>query len=219
MSGETRAAALPLLYSFRRCPYAIRARLALRQAGLAVQLHEVSLRDKPAAMLALSPKGTVPVLQLPDGTVLDESLDIMLWALAQSDLDGWLAGAKTVDAEAMALIARNDGPFKALLDRYKYANRYPEFPAAHYRDEAVALHLAPLDAQLAAQSDAARPGLLGARVSLVDAAIFPFVRQFAAVDADWFVNAPLPALRAWLQRWLDSALFQAVMEKVTAGEG
>lgn len=219
MSGETRAAALPLLYSFRRCPYAIRARLALRQAGLAVQLHEVSLRDKPAAMLALSPKGTVPVLQLPDGAVLDESLDIMLWALAQSDLDGWLAGAKTVDAEAMALIARNDGPFKALLDRYKYANRHPEFPATHYRDEAVALHLAPLDALLAAQSGAARPGLLGTRVSLVDAAIFPFVRQFAAVDADWFATAPLPALRGWLQRWLDSALFQAVMEKVTAGEG
>lgn len=219
MSGETRAAALPLLYSFRRCPYAIRARLALRQAGVAVQLHEVSLRDKPAAMLALSPKGTVPVLQLPDGAVLDESLDIMLWALAQSDPAGWQAGAKTVDARAMALIARNDGPFKALLDRYKYANRYPEFPAAHYRDEAVALHLAPLDAQLAAQSDAARPGLLGTRVSLVDAAIFPFVRQFAAVDADWFATSPLPALRGWLQRWLDSALFQAVMEKVPAWDG
>jgi len=213
VSGETRAAALPLLYSFRRCPYAIRARLALRQAGVAVQLHEVSLRDKPAAMLAMSPKGTVPVLQLPGGTVLDESLDIMLWALAQADPDGWLAGAKSVNAEAKALIARNDGPFKALLDRYKYASRYPQFPAAHYRDEAVALHLAPLDALLAAQSDAARPCLLGARISLVDAAIFPFVRQFAAVDAAWFATAPLPALRAWLQRWLDSALFQAVMEK------
>lgn len=239
--------ALPILYSFRRCPYAIRARLALRQAGVTVELCEVSLRNKPAAMLALSPKGTVPVLQLPDGTVLDQSLDVMLWALGQHDADGWLAACQSggegvaagvLSASVQALIARNDGPFKLLLDRYKYANRHPEFPAAHYRDEAVALHLAPLDALLA-QADAMSlgkaggagaadaadplcvpgPGLLGPRMTLVDAAIFPFVRQFAAVDADWFTTAPLPALRAWLQRWLDSALLRAVMEKAVVGEG
>jgi len=108
---------LPVLYSFRRCPYAIRARLALAQAGLPVELREVALRRKPAEMLALSPKGTVPVLQLPDGQVLDESLDIMRWALQQADPQGWLdAGPQALAAE---LIALNDGPFKALLDRYK----------------------------------------------------------------------------------------------------
>ncbi len=236
--------ALPVLYSFRRCPYAIRARLALRVAGVSYELREVTLRAKPLAMLALSPKATVPVLQLPDGSVLEESLDIMLWALGQGDADGWLApvasplgdgaqdaGRPRLSAPAEALIARNDGPFKALLDRYKYANRHPEFPPQHVRDEAVALHLAPLDAMLAASVNAvsgavaggapaiAGPGLLGAGVSLPDAAIFPFVRQFAAVDPAWFASAPLPALRAWLARWQGSALFQAVMEKGAVWEG
>ena len=115
---------LPVLYSFRRCPYAMRARLALRVAGVPYELREVALKAKPAAMLALSPKATVPVLQLPDGSVLEESLDIMAWALAQSDPEGWLAQGSP--EEAQALIERNDGPFKHLLDRYKYANRHPE---------------------------------------------------------------------------------------------
>ena len=114
----------PLLFSYRRCPYAIRARLALWQAGVAVQVHEVSLRDKPAELLRLSPKGTVPVLCLPDGTVLEQSLDIMGWALAQHDPDGWLQAAPL--ETMLALIAQNDGPFKQLLDRYKYAERHPE---------------------------------------------------------------------------------------------
>jgi len=197
---------LPVLYSFRRCPYAMRARLALRVAGVPYELREVALKAKPAAMLALSPKGTVPVLRLPDGTVLEESLDIMVWAQAQSDPGGWLVtGTPT---EVQALIARNDGPFKVLLDRYKYASRHPECTAEQYRQQAVDLHIGPLNARLATAHC-----LLGAGPSLADAAIFPFVRQFAGVDEAWFAQAPFPALRAWLNEWLESPLFQAVMEK------
>lgn len=200
---------LPLLFSYRRCPYAIRARLALWQAGLAVQVQEVSLRDKPAELLRLSPKGTVPVLCLPDGMVLEQSLDIMRWALAQHDPDGWLQAAPL---EAMlALIAQNDGPFKQLLDRYKYAERHPERTAIEWRDEAVRAHLADLEARLHHQ-----PCLFGHNWSLADMALLPFVRQFAQVDRVWFDATPaLPALRAWLQRGLDLPLFAAVMAKPT----
>lgn len=198
---------LPLLFSYRRCPYAIRARLALWQAGVAVQVHEVSLRDKPAELLRLSPKGTVPVLCLPDGTVLEQSLDIMRWALAQHDPEGWLQAA-SMD-EMLALIARNDGPFKQLLDRYKYAERHPERSAADWRDEAVHAHLSALDTRLQAQ-----PCLFGVHWSLADMALLPFVRQFAQVDRVWFDATPaLPALRAWLQRGLALPLFATVMAK------
>jgi glutathione S-transferase len=195
---------LPVLYSFRRCPYAIRARLALWQAGIAVELREVVLRDKPAELLAISPKGTVPVLQLPDGRVIDESLDIMRWALERHDPDAWL-GVAEADEQA-ALIERNDVDFKPLLDRYKYVDRHPERTRAQWRDAAVATFLAPLEAQLGG-----RRCLFGAAPSLADAAIFPFVRQFAGVDGGWFDQAPLPSLRAWLTRWCDGALFSAVM--------
>ena len=197
---------LPVLYSFRRCPYAMRARLALRVAGVPYELREVALKAKPAAMLALSPKATVPVLQLPDGSVLEESLHIMAWALAQSDPDDWLAQGSS--AEAQTLIERNDGPFKHLLDRYKYANRHTEFTAEQYRQQAVDLHIGPLNARLAATHY-----LLGAGPSLADAAIFPFVRQFAGVDEAWFAQAPFPALRAWLNEWVNSPLFRDIMEK------
>lgn len=197
---------LPTLYSFRRCPYAIRARLALRQAGIDVALHEVALRDKPAALLALSPKGTVPVLHLADGRVIDESLDIMRWALAQADPAGWLTAAPA--EQVNALIAINDGPFKRLLDRYKYPQRHPELPQQHYRDEAVALLLNTLERSLTQ-----RPCLLSEQPSLADMAILPFVRQFSAVDAAWFQASSLGALRTWLERMVSSALFTAVMAK------
>jgi UPF0176 protein len=201
--------ALPRLFSYRRCPYAIRARLALWQAGVAVQVQEVSLRDKPAELLSLSPKGTVPVLWLPDGTVLEQSLDIMRWALAQHDPEGWLHAAPM--DEMLALIARNDGPFKQMLDRYKYAERHPERSAADWRDEAVRTHLADLETRLHSQ-----PCLFGHNWSLADMALLPFVRQFAQVDRVWFDAAPaLPALRAWLQRGLDLPLFATVMAKPT----
>lgn len=197
---------LPVLYSFRRCPYAIRARLAIWQAGLEVDLREVVLRDKPPEMLAISPKGTVPVLQLPDGTVIDESLDIMRWALGQNDSDGWLTAAPADEIDA--LIRRNDLDFKPLLDAYKYPERHPARTQAQWRDAAVEMHLADLDARLARHAN-----LTGEGVSIADAALMPFVRQFAGVDRAWFASAPLPALRGWLERWVATPLFVAVFAK------
>jgi len=198
--------ALPVLYSFRRCPYAIRARLAVRHAGVQVELREVALRAKPAALLAVSPKGTVPVLVRSDGPPLQESLDIMAWALAQADPGGWTPPDEATRAREQALVALNDGPFKRLLDLYKYADRHPGHPADQSRDEAVELLLAPMERQLADQ-----PFLRGSAPGLADMAILPFVRQFSAVDPAWFGSAPLPALRRWLDGLVGSALFSAVM--------
>lgn len=200
---------LPILYSFRRCPYAIRARLALRVSGASVTLREVVLRDKPGALIAASPKATVPVLQLPDGSVLEQSLDIMRRALRVHDPQGWLLADEP--HEAQTLIDLNDGPFKQALDRYKYASRHPERTAQAWRDEAVALMLAPLNARLADQRF-----LLRDRPSLADMAIVPFVRQFASVDDAWFGQAPLPHLRTWMESITTSALFVSVMHKYAA---
>ncbi len=204
--------ALPVLYSFRRCPYAIRARMALRYAGVPVDLVEVALRQKPAALLAASPKGTVPVLVKPDGTVIDQSLDIMQWALHQSDPDGWLgdgSGNANINvSEAHRWLTLNDEAFKPLLDRYKYANRHPELTPAEHRSRALDALLRPMEAQLQQTR-----WLLGSQLSIVDVALFPFVRQFAGVDHAWFDMQPLPALQAWLTTWLKSGLFIAVMRK------
>ena len=199
---------LPVLYSFRRCPYAIRARLALWQAGVTVSVHEVSLRHKPAELLRLSPKGTVPVLHLADGTVLDQSLDIMRWALAQNDPQDWRLQAAPAAAQvADGLIARNDSTFKAQVNLYKYAERYPEHSREHYRQQAE-VWLAELEALLAG-----RPYLLADHPSLADAALLPLMRQFAGVEPQWFAEAAYPRLRSWLEGWLASALFKAVMAK------
>ncbi|MHB1084666.1 MAG: glutathione S-transferase [Thiobacillus sp.] len=195
---------LPILYSFRRCPYAIRARLALKYASLPVAVREVALKHKPAAMMDLSPKGTVPVLQLVDGTVLEESLDIMRWALAQNDTAHWL----TDDETEHALIALNDDAFKPLLDRYKYSGQASDHPAEHDRDAAVDLFVAPLNQRLG-QSHY----LLGDTPTLADMAIVPFIRQFAGVDGEWFDSAPLPALRDWLSTMTQSPLFVSIMPK------
>ncbi|BDB19489.1 glutathione S-transferase [Pseudomonas sp. CYM-20-01] len=192
-----------LLYSFRRCPYAMRARLALRYSGVPVQIIEVSLKAKPAEMLALSPKGTVPVLSV-DGRVIEESLEIMQWALAQHDPDDWLLQG---DPAVLALIAENDQGFKYHLDRYKYADRYPEHPMEHYRAEG-AVFLQKLEGLLAG-----RAYLLAEHPSLADMALAPFVRQFAHVDREWFAGTPYQRLQAWLQRVLTSPLFIAVMAK------
>jgi len=192
-----------ILYSFRRCPYAMRARLALRYAGVAVQIEEVSLKAKPAEMLALSPKGTVPVLSV-EGRVLEESLEIMRWALEQNDPQDWrLQG----DAQIDALIARNDGEFKIHLNHYKYAERYPEHSREHYRQQAEVI-LEDLERRLGEQRY-----LLADHPSLADAALLPFIRQFAGVEPQWFAEAPYPRLRAWLQGWLESELFKAIMAK------
>jgi glutathione S-transferase len=193
----------PILYSYRRCPYAMRARMALHYSGIEVDIREIALREKPAAMLAASPKGTVPVLVLPDGTVIDESLDIMRWALAQRDPHAWLKNV--TDSEA--LIVENDGSFKQALDRYKYAERFPEYPQQTYRAQGERL-LSQLETQLQQHAH-----LLGAEPRLADIAIFPFVRQFTAVDPMWWEASPYPALRAWLAHWVESALFDSIMQK------
>ena len=195
-----------LLYSYRRCPYAIRARMSLRCAGITFEVREISLRDKPADMLSVSPKGTVPVLVCDDGTVIDESLNIMHWALAQHDPLGWLAGAS--NPKHQEWISRNDKTFKYWLDRYKYAERYPEFDAPYYRKQALECLLDDLESQLT------RHAFLGGESAVLsDVAIFPFIRQFAAVDPAWFASSQYVATRRWLQYWIESDLFKQIMEK------
>ncbi|CAI8792954.1 glutathione S-transferase [Pseudomonas sp. IT-P294] len=195
------------LYSFRRCPYAMRARMALRYSGVAVDIIEVSLKAKPAEMLALSPKGTVPVLSV-DGQVIDESLAIMRWALAQNDPQDWLLKEDPAgQALIAALIEENDQAFKVHLNRYKYAERYPDQPMAVYRAEGE-VFLRKLD-ELLDGCDY----LLAEHPTLADVALMPFIRQFAHVDREWFAQTPYVRLQAWLQRFLESALFTGVMQK------
>ncbi|HEU0230652.1 MAG TPA: glutathione S-transferase [Burkholderiaceae bacterium] len=197
-------AALPVLYSFRRCPYAMRARLALATSQQACELREVVLRDKPRALLEVSPKATVPVLVASDGRVVDQSLDIMLWALRQADPERWL----TPNLSSMlALVAECDGFLKHHLDRYKYPQRFGVPDGRVHRDQAQTW-LAGLEHRLAQEG-----GVCGPRVALADAAIMPFVRQFAHTDTEWFESRPWPSLRGWLQRWEKSALFACVMWK------
>ncbi len=210
----TPGSALPVLYSFRRCPYAMRARLALVVSGQRCELREILLRDKPPEMLAASPKATVPVLMLVGGEVLEESLEIMRWALQARDRDGWLPGDSVSQQFQQALIAANDGPFKHALDRYKYPNRYAGENAgdcqafAQSQRGLAAAWLLSLDTLLG------RHGwLCGPTAGLADMAILPFVRQFAHTDPGWFAAQPWPQLGAWLGRWESSALFHQVMEK------
>jgi glutathione S-transferase len=200
---------LPLLYTYRRCPYAMRARMALWVAKRDFNAFEIVLRDKPAAMLALSPKGTVPVLQLLDGQVLDESWDIMAWAWSADDSQAWWRKAQT--DENLSLLHCNDGDFKRLLDHYKYPERHASESVNRNaaRDEAMATFLVPLEARLQSQRY-----LGGTTACATDLATFPFVRQFAAIGPHWFETQELPALRAWLAAWLNSPLFEACMVKL-----
>ncbi|MGD9773727.1 glutathione S-transferase [Diaphorobacter sp.] len=208
--------ALPVLYSFRRCPYAIRARLALAISGQACELREVVLKSKPPSLLQTSPKGTVPVLVLPptsDGApvqVLEHSLDIMLWALARHDPGGWLRPSHGTQADMRVLIAQCDGPFKHALDRCKYPNRYPQANPEAERAQASAW-LQGLEARLAKH-----PHLFGTHAALADMAIAPFVRQFAGIDADWWSRQHWPRLQAWLAQWQASPLLHSVMHKLPA---
>lgn len=196
---------MPVLYSFRRCPYAIRARMALNYAGIRVELREVLLRDKPPSMLAASAKGTVPVLILQDGRVVDESVDVMRWALRQADPDDWWRDS--LAAEAQTLVNQNDFVFKKQLDRYKYWDHYPAHPQSHYRAEAESF-LQQLEDRLKRQNF-----LFDDALTYSDVAIFPFVRQFAFVDKPWFDQAPYPNLQQWLREFLESALFLQAMIK------
>lgn len=186
----------PILYSFRRCPYAIRARIALLMGQKTVEIREIELRNKPQSMLEISPKGTVPILQLLDGTVIDESLDIMLWALNTN-----------VKSEQKKLIDTNDTTFKAWLDRYKYYDRYPEHPQHYYREQCeIFLHA--LNERLQKNHF-----LMSDQANLIDVAIFPFVRQFSSVDNAWFEQSQYTALRRWLDNWLTSEIFLTAMNK------
>ena len=191
----------PIFWSFRRCPYAMRARLALAATGAHVEHREILLRDKPAAFLAASPSATVPCLETASG-VLDESYDIMLWALAQGVPAGWMP----MPPEGEALIATTDGPFKTALDRTKYHTRHATSPEAER--PAAMPHLLDLNARLDG-----RNWLFGAAPSLADMAILPFVRQFAHIDKDWFDRQDWPHLRRWLDHFLGSDLFGQIMVK------
>ncbi len=201
----------PLLYTYRRCPYAMRARMALLQAGIAFTAHEIVLRDKPAEMLRVSPKGTVPVLVLPDGRIIEESWDIMQWAFDGRDESGWWQRAQSDICRT--LMGLNDGPFKQHLDGYKYPGRDPSHKApALHREEAERCLLQPLERQLADH-----PFLGGDEPCAADLAIFPFVRQFRGVDESWFDAQPFHATQRWLRAWLDSELFQRCMRKLPTG--
>ncbi len=190
----------PVLWSFRRCPYAMRARLALLSSGQRAALREILLRDKPEAFLKASPTGTVPCLVLPDQTI-DESLDIMIWALGRSDPEGLL----DMPQAGHDWIARCDGPFKTALDRTKYTTRYPDSDPDQARAEACDF-LKDLDRQI--------DGQIFDRRSLADVAIAPFVRQFAFIDKSWFDAQPWPRLQAWLAEFLGSEDLSTIMPKL-----
>ena len=197
---------LPILYSYRRCPYAMRARMALKLAEVAVEIREISLREKPAHMLQVSPKATVPVLVLPDGSVIEESLEIMLFALKKHALAG------NIHAGVIALILQNDTDFKQALDAYKYPERFPTQSQLVYRQQGE-VFLRQLENLLQQNTY-----LFDTTPTFADYAIFPFVRQFSAVDVAWFGgfnqdSANYPKLRTWLKSLVESDLFKSVMEK------
>lgn len=198
---------LPILYSFRRCPYAMRARLALSVSGQECEHREVVLRDRPAELYEASAKGTVPVLVLPDGRVIDESLEIMLWTLGNHDPLGWLPDTPERRAEMLGVIETNDGEFKENLDRYKYASRTPGTDPLVHRELSARVLLA-LNTRLESS-----PFLFGDTASLADMAVAPFVRQFASADRAWFDAEPWEQLRRWLDDFIASELFVGIMGK------
>lgn len=197
----------PILWSFRRCPYAMRARLAIKASGIKVRLREILLRDKPEPFLNASAKGTVPVLELPDGQVIDESLDVMFWALEAHDPQGWLDVRARDKDHVEEHLARLDTEFKHHLDRYKYATRYDDVDESEHRAKGVAF-LVQWDKLLGAQN-----ALSGDTLGLLDYATLPFVRQFRIADNDWFDAQDWPHLHLWLQQFLASDAFAAVMTK------
>jgi glutathione S-transferase len=195
----------PILYSFRRCPYAMRGRMAIKKSGVVCELREVLLRKKPEAMTLASPKGTVPILQLSDEYVLDESIDIMRWALGIRDPDNWL---EKID-EAKPLIDELDYVFKKALDCYKYFVRHPNHPQTYYRKKGEKF-LIILEERLIAHRG---QGLSNTRTTFSDIAVFPFVRQYAFVDKAWFDQTPYSLLKIWLTQHLESELFLSIMNK------
>ncbi len=195
---------LPILYTFRRCPYAMRARLAIHYSGIELEQRDILLKDKPQAMLEASPKGTVPVLVLPNGEVIDESRDIILWALQPGHE---LLGSQQQQVAAEGLLDQCDNDFKPELDKYKYWVGYPEASQMDYRLRAE-VFLQQLEERLT-QHDY----LLGERLSLADIGSYPFIRQFANVDFEWFEQSPYPNVRQWLEGLINSEAFIAIMKK------
>lgn len=194
---------LPILYSFRRCPYAMRARMALYYSSINCILREVDLKNKPSAMLEISPKGTVPVLQLPDGRLIEESLEIIYYSLDQSDPYGLANLTVKTASKAGYLIGKNDVEFVDLLRKYKYSERYPEDTQVSYRNQAEELFLAQYDQMLEGQEF-----LLGKK-SVADIAILPFIRQFALADEEWFFSSKYKNLIKWLNAVIQSEVFEA----------
>ena len=190
----------PILYSFRRCPYAMRARMAIAISQTPVRLREIILRDKPIEMVEASPKATVPVLVDGDN-IIDESLAVMQWALNKNDPEDWRG---SIDPQ---LIEENDGPFKHHLDRYKYATRYADIDPQEHRTAGFEF-LEKLDSQLEESAF-----LNGDKRGFCDVAIFPFVRQFRIPNAEWFDSAPIPNVQRWLKSLMASDLFLTVMKK------
>ena len=199
---------LPILYSFRRCPYAIRARMALFYCGVSVDLREVVLKNKPASMLLYSPKGTVPVLVLEDGRVIDESIDIVNWALSVSDPLQLIGGFSIAELEEFRLLQEtNDFIFKPQLDRYKYADRHPEGSASDYRENCL-VFIESLESRLEQ-----KPFLMGDKKTVADIIILPFIRQFAHVDKSWFDSSKYFHVRRWLNDEIESSAFLDIMKK------
>ena len=193
----------PCLYSFRRCPYAIRARMALAYSAIRVEIREIKLSNMPQEFLDLSPKATVPVLRLGDGTLFEQSLDIMHWALSIADPQQWLVD----DSDSQELIRQNDEDFKPLLDTYKYANRFPRLSQQGHRNGAE-YFLRQLEDKLCQH-----PFLVSERITITDVAIMPFIRQFAGVEPKWFEQCEFAGVRRWLNQQIDSELFKSVMSK------
>ena len=197
-----------ILYSFRRCPYAIRARLAILTSGINVEIREVTLNDKPPALLRISSKATVPVLITADERIIDESIDIMNWALNQSDPEKWLPSDTKEEQLTSELTYVNDQTFKHFLDRYKYSDRYPENSELYYRQQAE-LTLINLEYNLTQNIY-----LVSNRLTVADVALLPFIRQFAFVNKAWFDVAPYPKIQAWLEKFITSELFNSSMVKL-----
>ncbi len=197
----------PVLYSFRRCPYCMRAHMALKNSGIKVELREVKLEDIPEEALAISPQSTVPVLAFPDGSAMDESWDIVKWALSKNDTDNWLGKDNGFLLDADILIETNDYSFKTDLDHYKYADRFPEHSEQYYREQCEAF-IKELEDILTENTC-----LLSDQLSLADIGVFPFIRQFSLVDKEWFDQAPYPNVQRWLNKIINSDLFQDIFQK------
>jgi glutathione S-transferase len=198
----------PILYSLRRCPYAMRARFGLLQAKQTVMLRDIVMKNIPPEMLAASPKGTVPVLVLDDLAVIDESINIMLWALNQSDPNNLLFREQpNVLPDMLALIDRNDNEFVESLEKYKVAARYHDTTEVHYREQCE-LFIYHLEHCLAEHDF-----LLGEHPSLADYALLPFIRQFSRVDRKWYLQAPYPNIQRWLNTHYENPLYSKAMKK------